>query len=111
MGFIMDGLDAEEDKAVRGDFQIVHRRLCVKDVDGGLYENSRRGVVDLDVMELSVEVQDDRAAFVGGVILRSGGPLWLILAGGRRETSHSVRGLLGRPKGSFRHTITHLQLH
>jgi len=33
------------------------------------------------------------------------------LAGGRRETSHSVRGLLGRPKGSFRHTITHLQLH
>ena len=45
------------------------------------------------------------------VILRSGGPLWLILAGGRRETSHSVRGLLGRPKGPFRHTITHLQLH
>ena len=54
---------------------------------------------------------DGIEAFREGVILRSGGPLWLILAGGRRETSHSVRGLLGRPKGSFRHTITHLQLH
>jgi len=41
----------------------------------------------------------------------SGQAPWLILAGGRRETSHSVRRLLGRPKGSFRHTITHLQLH
>ena len=41
----------------------------------------------------------------------SGQAPWLILAGGRRETSHSVRGLLERPKGSFRHTITHLQLH
>ena len=46
-----------------------------------------------------------------GVPPGSGQAPWLILAGGRRETSHSVRGLLGRPKGSFRHTITHLQLH
>ena len=71
-----------------------------------------RAEIEADARRWAVAAAAEAAAErTGRVILRSGGPLWLILAGGRRETSHSVRGLLERSKGSFRHTITHLQLH